>query len=49
MATVDLGVACFTVTMEAPPAAPGAADTFRTAAEIQETGEDDQIYLLYHL
>lgn len=38
--TGDLGVACLTVTMEAPPAVPGAAATFRTAAEIQETGEE---------
>lgn len=39
-ATGDLGTACRTVTMEAPPAALGAA-TFRTAAEIHgDTGEE---------
>lgn len=40
MATGDLVAACLTVTMEAPPAVPGAAATFRTAAEIQERGEE---------
>lgn len=40
MATGDLVAACLTVTMEAPPAVPGAAATFRTAAEIQEGREE---------
>lgn len=39
-ASGDLVAACLTVTMEAPPAVPGAAATFRTAAEIQEGGEE---------
>lgn len=38
--TGDLVAACLTVTMEAPLAVPGAAATFRTAAEIPEGGEE---------
>lgn len=44
--TGGLGVACLTLTTEAPPAAPGTAATFRTPAETQQSG---QLYLLCHL
>lgn len=45
-ATWGLGVACLTVTTEAPLAAPETAATFRTPAERQKS---DQLYLLCHL
>lgn len=44
--TGGLGVVCLTVTIEAPPAAPGTAATFRTPAETQQSGE---LYLLCQL
>lgn len=49
--TGDLLAACLTVTIEAPPALPGAAATFRTAAETPPRVSDTdrkQCYLRGH-